>query len=96
MNEFYQEELDNENMQRQSMMMNPWFWWYMFPPRPPCHPGMPMPSFPSQHPGMPMPSFPSQHPGMPTPSFPSQHPGMPCMPGQCQLHDQSKPRPRPY
>ena len=54
----YDYEISDPYMERQGFFIPPWFWWLIFPPRPPFPPGPPMPG-----PG-PRPPFP---PGGPMP-----------------------------
>ena len=63
----YDYEISDPYMERQGFFIPPWFWWLIFPPRPPFPPGPPMPGpgpRPPFPPGPPMPG-----PG-PRPPFP--------------------------
>ena len=57
----YDYEISDPYMERQGFFIPPWFWWLIFPPRPPMPGPGPRPPFP---PGPPMPG-----PG-PRPPFP--------------------------
>ena len=64
------------SMERQGIIVPPWFWWFFFPPFPP------RPPFPGLGPRPPFP------PGPPRPPFPGPGPRPPFPPGPPRPQDQ--------
>lgn len=65
----YQQDHMQSYQDRQGVILPYWFWWTIFPPRPPWQPGPPRPPGPPWQPGPPRPPGSPWQPGPPRPPY---------------------------